>query len=122
MGSRYVYRIASVADEDASHTTPAIYVPVTSASLGQNYPNPFNPVTSIDYYVPEGVRHEVSLIVYDVRGARVRTLVREALVSGKYTANWDGRNDTGQQVSSGVYFYRLVRGAFHSTRKMLLIK
>ncbi|MCK5618654.1 MAG: hypothetical protein KAJ17_04600, partial [Candidatus Krumholzibacteria bacterium] len=62
------------------------------------------------------------LVVYDVRGARVRTLVDETAMGGKYTVAWDGRNDQGQSVGSGVYFYRLAGRHFTQTRKMLLLK
>jgi hypothetical protein len=120
-GVRYVYRLEA-AEGSGSYETPVIYVPVTRAGLGQNYPNPFNPVTRIAYWVPEGSVQEVELVVYDVRGARVRGLVSGPVASGKHVVEWDGRNDGGQTVSSGVYFYRLVEAGFTDTKKMLLIK
>jgi flagellar hook assembly protein FlgD len=98
-----------------------VVVPVTEARLGQNYPNPFNPVTRIEYWVP-GVRSEVSLVIYDVRGARVRTLVKGERAAGRYTALWDGRNEQGAPVGSGVYFCRMSVGAFRDARKMVLLK
>jgi len=61
-------------------------------------------------------------VVYDVHGARVRTLVTGTKSPGRYVAQWDGRNDTGSPVSSGVYFYRMVTTNFASTRKMVLLK
>jgi flagellar hook assembly protein FlgD len=61
-------------------------------------------------------------VVYDVTGARVRTLVEGEVSGGKYTVEWDGRNDRGQTVGSGVYFYRLVERNFTQTKKMLLLK
>jgi hypothetical protein len=86
-----------------------VYVPVRSASLGQNYPNPFNPSTKIEYRLPEagpgGGKTRVSLVVYDVRGARVRVLVGGEQGSGKHVVEWDGRNEAGEAVGSGVYFY-----------------
>ena len=102
--------------------TGSIYVPVTRGDLSQNYPNPFNPVTRITYLVPDGGAQQVRLVVYDVRGARVRTLVDDRKAGGKYTVDWDGRNDQGTAVGSGVYFYRLVETNFTQTRKMLLLK
>jgi flagellar hook assembly protein FlgD len=90
--------------------------------LSQNYPNPFNPTTRIEYYVPEGGVRRVVLAIYDVTGARVRTLVDAVVPGGKYSAAWNGRNDQGQVVGSGVYFYRLVQKDFTQTRKMLLLK
>ncbi|MDH4035873.1 MAG: C25 family cysteine peptidase [Candidatus Krumholzibacteria bacterium] len=120
MGSRYVYRLEG--EGGVVNETLAVLVPVTIAKLGQNHPNPFNPVTSIDYWVPGGIRNAVSLVIYDVRGARVRTLVNEHKAAGRYQSRWDGRNDAGAPVSSGVYFYRMVAGGFTDTRKMLLVK
>jgi flagellar hook assembly protein FlgD len=61
-------------------------------------------------------------VVYDVTGARVRTLVEGEVSGGKYTVEWDGRNDRGQTVGSGVYFYRLVERNFTQTKKMILLK
>ncbi len=121
-GGRYVYRLLSDPDGEDIHTSGEVYVPVTSASLSQNYPNPFNPITRIEYLVPEGEAQRVALVVYDVRGARVRTLVDGIVTGGKYVVDWDGRNDQGQTVGSGVYFYRLVERNFTRTRKMLLLK
>jgi flagellar hook assembly protein FlgD len=92
------------------------------AKLGQNYPNPFNPVTTIEYWVPGGSRTAVSLVVYDVRGARVRTLVNGEKAAGRYAVVWDGHNDAGAPVASGVYFYRMAAAGFTDTRKMLLVK
>ena len=100
-----------------------------SFTLHQNYPNPFNPVTHVKFEIqnPEWV----TLIVYDLLGHKVVTLVNESLPSGSYTAKWDGTNDAGQPVVSGVYLYRLVAGApatgsgsggFAQTRKMMLVR
>jgi hypothetical protein len=124
MGSRYVYRLSG--ETGVVHETMGLYVPVSRAQLGQNYPNPFNPVTKIEYWVPEGARAGerlgVNVVVYDVRGARVRTLVSGAKSAGHYVAQWDGRDDGGTAVSSGIYFYRMTTAGFASTRKMLLLK
>ncbi len=121
MGSRYVYRLegeSGLVDE-----TLAVVVPVSMAKLGQNYPNPFNPTTTIEYWVPGGSgKTAVSVVIYDVRGARVRTLVEGTEPAGRYTATWDGRNEAGTAVSSGVYFYRLQTPGFSDTRKMVLLK
>jgi hypothetical protein len=124
VGERYVYqlRAAEEAGSEVVHTTGTIYVPVGAGSLSQNYPNPFNPTTRITYYLPEGSARRVRLVVYDVRGARVRTLVDGELRGGRYTVEWDGRNDGGEAVGSGVYFYRLTERSFTKTKKMLLLK
>jgi hypothetical protein len=90
-------------------------------SLSQNYPNPFNPTTTIRYTVRD--RAQVSLNVYNVAGQLIRTLVNESKSPGQvHTAIWDGRNDAGVTVSSGVYFYKLVAGDYVQTRKMVLLK
>ena len=123
MGSKYVYRLEG--EGGVVNETMTVVVPVTHAKLGQNYPNPFNPVTRIEYWVPDGAgaaQSAVSLVIYDVRGARVRTLVRGEKASGRYAVDWDGRNDDGTRVGSGVYFYRMSVGAFQDARKMVLLK
>ncbi len=92
--------------------------------LYQNSPNPFNPVTTISFNIPAaGGEKPVVLSVYDVAGRRVRTLVDEAMSGGRYGAAWDGRDDAGAQVSSGVYFYRIeVDGMTSAAKKMVLLK
>jgi hypothetical protein len=89
-------------------------------SLDQNVPNPFNPTTTIKYAL--AADGPVSLAIYDVRGARVRELVNERQRADVYKVVWDGTNDRGQHVSSGMYFYKLVSGKYTQTRKMMLLK
>lgn len=124
MGERYVYRLSGATG--LVNETMSLYVPVSRAELGQNYPNPFNPTTRIEYWVPEGMkageRANVSVTVYDVRGARVRSLVSGTKNAGHYVAQWDGRDDRGTPVSSGLYFYRMTVAGFSGTRKMVLLK
>jgi hypothetical protein len=124
-GSRYVYRLVGE-DGRVVDETAGLYVPVRRAVLGQNYPNPFNPVTKIEYRVAEGSRAgervAVSVVVYDVRGARVRTVVEGPHAAGRYVAQWDGRDERGNPVGSGVYFYRMTAPGFSDVRKMVLLK
>ncbi|HEX5132752.1 MAG TPA: FlgD immunoglobulin-like domain containing protein [Candidatus Krumholzibacteria bacterium] len=90
-------------------------------SLAQNYPNPFNPSTTIEFTVRD--RSQVSLKVYNVAGELVRTLVNGERAPGSvHRVAWDGRNDTGQSVSSGIYFYKLVTNDMTQTKKMVLLK
>ncbi len=89
-------------------------------ALFQNYPNPFNPVTNVEFGI--GKSEWVTLNVCDLWGQLVKTLVNKWLAAGRYTVRWDGTNDAGQSVSSGVYFYRLEAGNFRQTRKMLLVR
>ena len=94
--------------------------PALKNSLAQNYPNPFNPQTTIAFTLKD--RGAVTLKVYNVNGELVRTLANESRTAGSYTLTWDGHNDAGQPVSSGVYFYKLVTSNFSQTKKMVLLK
>jgi hypothetical protein len=99
-------------------------VPQTFA-LGQNFPNPFNPVTTISFDLPEAVDRKdlrVLLTVHDVRGREIRVLFRGELPAGSYQFSWDGRDDTGRMMPSGVYLYRMSAGESASVRKMVLQK
>jgi len=89
-------------------------------ALLPNYPNPFNPSTTIRYELAS--RTHVDLRVFDVRGALVRTMVDGVKGAGAYSLEWNGRDDRGTAVSSGVYFYRLTAGDFSDVRKMTLVK
>lgn len=88
--------------------------------LYSNYPNPFNPETRIRFEIPS--REHVKLIVYDIRGYRVRTLADGVFNAGYHVLNWDGRNDHGMLVSSGVYLYRIKAGEDMAFKKMTLIR
>jgi len=94
-------------------------------SLKPNVPNPFNPTTTISYSVPEssdGSFPQVTLEVFDLRGARVRTLAKGPHRPGRYSVAWDGTDRHSRPLASGVYFYRLRAEGFTSTRKMVLLK
>jgi len=91
-----------------------------SFALFQNQPNPFNPETKISYYLPRAC--QLRLTIYNVLGQRVRTLFDGHQDAGIQTLLWDGRNDDGVQLSSGIYFYRLQADDFHQTKKMTLVK
>ncbi len=94
----------------------------TAFMLGQNFPNPFNPRTDISFQVAEDVTGQVDLSIYSLRGTKVRTLVSGALEPGTYSVTWDGRSDRGENLPSGVYFYRLTAEGESFTRKMILAK
>jgi hypothetical protein len=81
-------------------------------SLFQNYPNPFNPSTTISFEVTEtfSINEKISLTVYDIRGRRVRTLIDSDLEPGSHKIHWNGQNDRGQSVASGIYMYTLKAG------------
>jgi hypothetical protein len=95
------------------------FLPTTYA-LQQNYPNPFNPQTCISYQLPRAVH--VSLVVFNVKGQVVCQLVDEYQASGEHLVTWNGTDQSGCPVSSGVYFYRLCVADFQEMRKMLLLK
>jgi hypothetical protein len=94
----------------------------TRFALDQNYPNPFNPSTSIRYYVGTETASRVSLRVYNVAGQLVKTLVDEEKTPGEHQVIWDGKNQQGDDVASGVYFYRLSISDFSDSRRMVLLK
>jgi hypothetical protein len=89
-------------------------------SLEQNYPNPFNPTTRINYTLPSAVQTE--LIVYDILGRQVKTLVNELQHAGEHHIQWDGTNASGKPVGTGVYFCRLVAGSNEKVTKMMMMK
>ena len=111
----------STTDIDEIENLPAKF------EISQNYPNPFNPVTTIKYSIPKEVKSDAStssatksnvkLIVYDILGRKIRTLVNEVQKAGNYEVEFDA-----SELTSGVYFYKLHAGEFIKTKKMLLLK
>jgi hypothetical protein len=94
--------------------------PVTEYALMQNVPNPFNPSTTIRFDLVEQVH--VKLHIFDVSGRRVKTLLDRIVPGGRRSVVWNGRNDQGELVSSGVYFYRIDTGGWTKTRKLVFVK
>ncbi len=88
--------------------------------LNQNYPNPFNPGTIIGFSTPS--RSSVKLVIFDILGRRVRTLINQEMPPGSHSADWDATDDAGQRVTSGVYFVRLNAGSSTAVRKMVLVR
>jgi hypothetical protein len=112
--AKFVGSASSVSEIDNWEPLPL------TPSLNQNYPNPFNPNTSIEFTVPRsGV---VTLRIYDVLGRRVATLVNRELRAGYYRATWDGVNQSGAPVASGIYFYQLQADGSVMSKKMSLVK
>jgi hypothetical protein len=91
-----------------------------SGYLTQNFPNPFNPSTTVRFSLPQV--QFVNLAVYSVDGRLIATLVNESRPAGPHEIEWDGRDDLGREVSSGVYFYRLETGSIKESKRMVLIK
>ena len=106
-------------NDDRSGATPEIPKALT---LHQNYPNPFNPATTIQFGVPAGVSGRAMLRIYNVKGELVRTLFEGTANPGVHTYRWDGVNDQGRAVTSGIYFCRFTCGDQRMTRKMVLLR
>jgi len=95
-------------------------IPPKELSLGQNYPNPFNPLTAIPISIP--VTTEVKIKVYDILGKEVKTLYAGNLTPGRHFFHWDGRDERGNTLATGVYFYRLQAGSLVQTKKLILLR
>lgn len=114
------YGDATDVEKEEQKNVPAVF------ALQQNYPNPFNPSTVIGYYLPSDA--DVSLTIYDVLGRQVRTLINQHQSAGKHAVKWDGSNESGRNVSGGIYYYRLrgisasAREPFDMTYKMIYMK
>ncbi len=92
----------------------------TTFAVSQNYPNPFNPTTTIKYQLPKA--SDVNLVIYNVLGQKVRTLLNKKIDAGYHEMVWDGLNDIGAQVATGIYIYRFEAGDFKQVKKMILMK
>ena len=120
-GHSYLYRIGAVSKEGETYSQSfSITLPPKPTTLYQNYPNPFNPSTNITFYLPK--QQHVTVAIYDVKGGKIRTLVEGATSVGRHVIQWDGRNDNGGQVGSGVYYYRLKAGKDILTKKLVIVR
>ncbi len=123
ISAKYYYRLKQI-DFDGSYNYSEItevepFVPQTF-EIEQNYPNPFNNETVIRYSLPKS--SNVSIVIYDVNGKVVKTLVDEFKSPGFYYIKWDGRNINGENVSSGIYFYTMKAKNFYNVKKIVLLK
>lgn len=124
---KHFYRLKQIDTDGAfehSNVIEATVLPPSRFSLFQNYPNPFNPETRIRLDIPnlQGEKVRVQLSVYNLFGQLVRTLVNEERTPGVHEINWDGRNEEGIVVPSGVYFYTVRAGEFRETKRMLFVR
>ncbi|MXZ07907.1 MAG: T9SS type A sorting domain-containing protein [Gemmatimonadetes bacterium] len=114
----------SVSSGDGTSSTKPTVLKTEEAplvfSLSQNAPNPFNPETIISYSLPQS--EQVKLVIYNVLGQQIRTLVNAFKPAGRYRVVWNSKDDFGRSVSSGIYFYQITAGEFLDTRKMLILK
>ena len=122
------YEIPLVLKDEANHswsfTLSAELASQKPASyeLGQNYPNPFNATTQIKYGLAAREKQNTRLIIYDLLGRHIRTLVDKEQPAGAYQVSWDGKDEIGYEVASGIYLYKLTSGPFLKTSKMMLLK
>ncbi|MGB6647354.1 MAG: FlgD immunoglobulin-like domain containing protein, partial [Bacteroidota bacterium] len=89
-------------------------------ALNQNYPNPFNPTTNISFSLPQ--QEHVKIEIYNVLGDLVKTLADQVFAPGTIAITWDGMDDNGTMVASGMYIYRLRAGSFSAAKKMAMLK
>jgi hypothetical protein len=93
---------------------------IETFSLDQNYPNPFNPETTIEYQL--GQKEHVRINVYNLTGQHISTLVDAQQLPGRHDVRWNGKNQAGNNVSSGIYFIKMISGSFEQTRKVTLLR
>jgi hypothetical protein len=134
--ARAVYNVAEAISYEADRSVGTIREPLilstegvafevtenvpAAFSLSQNYPNPFNPMTTIEYSLPE--QSHVMLEIFNILGQRVSTLVSVSQPAGRHRIVWDGKDDQGKDVASGIYFYRLEAGEFTDSKRMVILK
>jgi len=128
----FYYQVTAVYDGNESEPSNEVSAAVTSVkgdretsspadfTLGQNYPNPFNPLTTISYALPKNCFVEITII--DILGRQIRSLLSENRSHGNHSVTWNGLDDAGNQVASGVYLYMLKTGGYTETKKLLLIR
>jgi hypothetical protein len=129
MGEVYTYYVTALYEGGyESGASNEVVVEVTSADdlipavtrLDNNYPNPFNPETTIRFSLHEN--NKVEIVIYNIKGEKVRELLSSELPASYHTVVWDGRNDRGRMVASGVYLYQMSTSDFSQIKKMLLMK
>jgi hypothetical protein len=122
-GTSFSYRLRQIDVAGSFKYYDAVTVNLTLSDepqLLQNSPNPFNPSTSIKFYIPNN--SDVSIKIYDVLGREVTTLVNQQTTAGYHIVYWNGKDSRGEDVSSGIYLYRLTAGSISQTKKMNLLK
>ena len=121
------YGVQIVADNIESNyeTIELIEVNANNTTLNnpmklQNYPNPFNPETTIFFYLSEN--SDIELDIYNIKGQKIKSLLSDQISAGEHSIVWDGRDDSGKSVSSGIYFYKMKTGNYEKTKRMVLLK
>ena len=116
--NKWEYKAEAIKSSMASK--PEEDIAQAGSSLSQNYPNPFNPETTIEYSLAESCN--VTLKIYNIAGRLIKTLIDEYQTAGSYSITWYGDNEVGEEIASGVYFYRIQVADFVSTKKMVVLK
>jgi len=119
----YYYRLKSIPHPGIVRYSKPVFInaePEIQPVLEQNTPNPFNPCTNIQFRLASP--NKVSLRVYNILGQQINTLMDGFFESGLYTVQWSGRDDTGRDVTGGVYFYQILIGHYAETRRMILVR
>jgi hypothetical protein len=111
--------IVSISGSGGSVSNEDMVSPVQTALLG-NFPNPFNPSTTIQFSLKE--KSPVQLDIYNISGQKVRSLLNGTMPAGAHSIHWNGMDNSGKSVASGVYFFKMSSGKFTSTKKMILMK
>jgi len=135
LSQNYYYQVTAVYDVGESGPSNEAFALITNVqengsdnlpdkfSLSQNYPNPFNPTTTIDFTIPVSAKSQkVRITIYNLLGEKIKTLVDKKHNPGFYSVKWDGRNDLGVHVPSGLYLYQIKSGLFVQVNKMMLIQ
>ena len=121
-GTAYQYRVETIDGErhDILFETDPISIPKMPLTLFKNHPNPFNPSTSIKYYLPDKCRLEIH--IYDCAGRCIANLINKEQEMGYNKMSWDGLDERGIPVASGIYFYSLKAGKTSLSKKMALLR
>lgn len=122
-GRTYYYILESVDmnGETNLYRTVSITLKIPQKyELYQNYPNPFNPITNIKFDIPKN--EKVTLKIYNILGQEIKTLINAEMNAGAHTVQWDGTNNIGIKVASGVYIYQVKAGKFAKAKKMSFVK
>jgi hypothetical protein len=120
--SALIESVASNVIEINTTTNEKDIVITATANLLGNFPNPFNPQTTIKFEIGNGLLENVSVDIFNIRGQHVRTLVNGVYGAGSYSVIWNGMDDSGRAVGSGIYFYRMTTNEYSAVLKMILMK
>lgn len=95
-------------------------IPLIKTYMSQNYPNPFNPITTIDFSLKDD--SQVIIIIYNIKGQKIKTLVNDFKESGNHSVTWNGKDHDNKHVASGIYFYHMKTSNYDKIRKMIMLK